>query len=202
MILLLARFQSTLLMRGATSKVKAITNSSNISIHAPHARSDDDPSGILLESVIISIHAPHARSDAISPPAWKMNRIFQSTLLMRGATRYVQRVLPPLAISIHAPHARSDRGAYRESNIRNISIHAPHARSDIANTPCFIESVISIHAPHARSDASAGILNTSGRTFQSTLLMRGATSGSIKRVVLYEFQSTLLMRGATAQAAL
>ena len=55
-------FQSTLLMRGATSTCRA-------------GRLDDR----------ISIHAPHARSDAIASSSWRKRR-FQSTLLMRGAT--------------------------------------------------------------------------------------------------------------------
>ena len=57
-----------------------------ISIHAPHARSDDAALvGIALDDHI-SIHAPHARSDALQ-------RIL---------------VLARVQISIHAPHARSD----------------------------------------------------------------------------------------------
>ena len=58
--------------------------------------------------------------------------IFQSTLLMRGATQF--RVIPEDArlISIHAPHARSDAGALLVRVCDNfISIHAPHARSDL-----------------------------------------------------------------------
>ena len=34
--------------------------------------------------------------------------------------------------------------------------------------------------------------------FQSTLLMRGATDGSMRKSSTFLFQSTLLMRGATA----
>ena len=59
--------------------------------------------------------------------------------------------------------------------IYNISIHAPYARSDL----------ISMSVPPSTS-------------FQSTLLMRGATSSCVsttRRQI--EFQSTLLMRGAT-----
>ena len=57
----------------------------DISIHAPHARSD--AAGLVTERLAerISIHAPHARSD---PDA--------------------SAVLVGLGISIHAPHARSD----------------------------------------------------------------------------------------------
>ena len=103
--------------------------------------------------------------------------LFQSTLLMRGATVSCLTKAVVVHISIHAPHARSDRNmplrriepSYfnprssceerpaREKPSRRqgrISIHAPHARSD---PPCRIRCAmssakISIHAPHARSD--------------------------------------------------
>ena len=57
------------------------------------------------------------------------------------------------AISIHAPHARSDFRLEFRDRLLEISIHAPHARSDKIND-----------------------LQEAGETFQSTLLMRGATS--------------------------
>ena len=57
-------FQSTLLMRGAT-----------------------ESDGRLCGDVVISIHAPHARSDDRSGASSSPGRVFQSTLLMRGATQ-------------------------------------------------------------------------------------------------------------------
>ena len=80
--------------------------------------------------------------------------------------------------------------------------------------------VISIHAPHARSDTTQQIREYNTGTFQSTLLMRGATSVSTTPwprlnhfnprssceerlaqcfaiAIGAVFQSTLLMRGAT-----
>ena len=57
------RFQSTLLMRGATTPEEQIRWQSKISIHAPHARSDDSFCMCSLILSRISIHAPHARSD-------------------------------------------------------------------------------------------------------------------------------------------
>ena len=58
-----------------------------------------------------------------------------------------------------------------------ISIHAPHARSDrYQNTGCYRRLCISIHAPHARSDYNLGERPLIRTIFQSTLLMRGATS--------------------------
>ena len=102
--------------------------------------------------------------------------IFQSTLLMRGATPFIKLPLRDRPISIHAPHARSDVTIVDDLGDGNdISIHAPHARSD-SRTACTRRcNGISIHAPHARSDAV--VLRKVGNTikFQSTLLMRGAT---------------------------
>ena len=56
------------------------------------------------------------------------------------------------AISIHAPHARSDTLFHRWSQLLDISIHAPHARSDVFSKRSCCSKFISIHAPHARSD--------------------------------------------------
>ena len=62
------------------------------------------------------------------------------------------------------------------SYARQISIHAPHARSDVSRD--FRKKgvcSISIHAPHARSDCSGWKQKYLLHSFQSTLLMRGAT---------------------------
>ena len=150
---LLAGFQSTLLMRGATSVSFCCISDRSISIHAPHARSDRAVKTMAAIIFGISIHAPHARSDGrgagkgfepkisihapharSDPQACKNIALiarFQSTLLMRGATRQQRRIeearkfqstllmrgatIQPFCfcifptISIHAPHARSDR---------------------------------------------------------------------------------------------
>ena len=101
----------------------------------------------------ISIHAPHARSDDLRAELEPRRRKFQSTLLMRGATRgVIQHQIPPL-----------------------ISIHAPHARSDKAECIAMLYAAISIHAPHARSDVQFAFFQWIFVVFQSTLLMRGAT---------------------------
>ena len=101
---------------------------------------------------------------------------FQSTLLMRGATREDPFGVYVDPISIHAPHARSDLpSSCTRTRVGKISIHAPHARSDLeGNGPL------------------------SARAFQSTLLMRGATCRPhALQILISIFQSTLLMRGAT-----
>ena len=57
--------------------------------------------------------------------------LFQSTLLMRGATfSFLEESEAEADISIHAPHARSDVIQLVDILSRQISIHAPHARSD------------------------------------------------------------------------
>ena len=104
----------------------------------------------------ISIHAPHARSDP-----WELAEIdyvagiFQSTLLMRGATQLQQEISTALA---EFQSTLLMRGA----------------------TPCHTyphpAPPISIHAPHARSDVSMTLHDATHSQFQSTLLMRGATS--------------------------
>ena len=104
-------FQSTLLMRGATVEAEDEHDAAEIiSIHAPHARSDEKYSHITQDDLGISIHAPHARSDGNFSDTWGSDPIsihapharsdarslflptsfcqFQSTLLMRGATRW------------------------------------------------------------------------------------------------------------------
>ena len=148
----LSVFQSTLLMRGATCQRYIEVAPLDISIHAPHARSDLTPPPTNAGTAIsihapharsdltrchrkgsrhISIHAPHARSDQRCAHSRNLIFVFQSTLLMRGATDGDDSELRYLMISIHAPHARSDRSFPRNALISSsISIHAPHARSD------------------------------------------------------------------------
>ena len=58
----LTQFQLTLLMRGATRERGLLSNSTRVSTHAPHARSDVRLLGLIL-NIFVSTHAPHARSD-------------------------------------------------------------------------------------------------------------------------------------------
>ena len=145
------RFQSTLLMRGATFPLVCLYSTLTISIHAPHARSDQ---AAQLRKVLqrISIHAPHARSDPTTKPDLD-NVLFQSTLLMRGATWrriFGSRLSRHFNPRSSCEERRSSPKMGRRS--KQISIHAPHARSDCAGGPSRHKWCISIHAPHARSD--------------------------------------------------
>ncbi len=212
------RFQSTLLMRGATRRYCRPGRSARISIHAPHARSDLAGSGSVA-SFDISIHAPHARSDSPRDRPEEPHHISIHAPHARSDTTPA-RLRRRKSISIHAPHARSDWTRSSSTWIRiDISIHAPHARSDVKIDLADILDDISIHAPHARSDirrpraavpflyfnprssceerrARASLLRAVA-SFQSTLLMRGATQATWPSWRPSKFQSTLLMRGAT-----
>ena len=79
-------FQSTLPMRGATVALSVDSVSFSISIHTPHAGSDEDKTYTKLVFDFISIHTPHAGSDTAHYRPFSLSRKFQSTLPMRGAT--------------------------------------------------------------------------------------------------------------------
>ena len=154
-------FQSTLPMRGATLKHWYDYTEIPISIHAPHAGSDevDVARGGVY---IISIHAPHAGSDL-------------------DKTAYQSLGL----ISIHAPHAGSDNEQLQATCDGQISIHAPHAGSDYTHM-CY-HIVTGNFNPRSPCGERPGnnIIRFKTIIFQSTLPMRGATpcnaSGQCRR---------------------
>ena len=143
----------------------------------PRSSCEERPRSISLKAgTRISIHAPHARSDTITMSMTQYNRLFQSTLLMRGATRgqefFINKFLFQSTLLMRGATAGTVRdnifdlfqstllmrGATMtimpNSVCPPISIHAPHARSDRATFQQLTSDVISIHAPHARSDRS------------------------------------------------
>ena len=125
--------------------------------------------------------------------------LFQSTLLVRGATSDRATEIQKRVISIHAPRERSDLGSLSNIGTLSISIHAPRERSDATVFQLIPRSLvisihaprersdyaackftfsilrISIHAPRERSDHRSPLLNPHRHLFQSTLLVRGAT---------------------------
>ena len=104
-----------------------------ISIHAPHARSDDADTLFNAIEKYISIHAPHARSDGRRRP---------------GGRR--------CEISIHAPHARSDEIAGDEKiHTSNFNPRSSCEERRALSNHARYRRPISIHAPHARSDVGA-----------------------------------------------
>ena len=151
-------FQSTLLMRGATG-VFGISDFTATNFN-PRSSCEERPHGLMVLWVLpqISIHAPHARSDVISAVALIMVYLFQSTLLMRGATCHFSLIgvhtvdifqstllmrgathgEKPLPAALLFQSTLLMRGATLDCpcfcflSIKDISIHAPHARSDFA----------------------------------------------------------------------
>ena len=169
------RFQSMLLMRGATRWYRMEDRRQpdfNPRSSCEERHFQNDCRGIVQG---ISIHAPHARSDLFIKIASRILSTFQSTLLMRGATRMVHGSIECIRHFNPRSSCEERRYVMTEWEIEEISIHAPHARSDLMRTleGYFISQfqstllmrgatgirtvtngnfIISIHAPHARSD--------------------------------------------------
>ena len=78
-----------------------------ISIHTPLAGSDETRMGV-QQSRNISIHTPLAGSDRPYTSSPKYSLLFQSTLPLRGATRFGEEGRAERQISIHTPLAGSD----------------------------------------------------------------------------------------------
>ena len=168
-------FQSTLPMRGATSSRHQGPNRERISIHTPHAGSDNPKRDQNRQHGVISIHTPHAGSD----------------------TRCLSGARSGQMISIHTPHAGSDNTAITWMLIDWISIHTPHAGSDLScpvsvppdidfnpHSPCGERPLLerrTIGADDFNPHSPCGERLTGTyegadtRLFQSTLPMRGAT---------------------------
>ena len=124
-------FQSTLLMRGATLQRTETWRARDISIHAPHARSDK-----IIDAMMRRFRHFNPRSSCeerrvhVFYHSTFFSR-FQSTLLMRGATSGISaNTLSKIHFN---PRSSCEE---RRSPVRfypchhPISIHAPHARSD------------------------------------------------------------------------
>ena len=217
-----ARFQSTLLMRGATLLFFHTVLSVLISIHAPHARSDIK-SQLLLSKSSAFQSTLLMRGATYKFDAGYYNDLFQSTLLMRGATRAAFFLARPQEISIHAPHARSDKHCHNDCGSIPFSYFNPRSsceerlyaamssqlsmsdfnpRSSCEerhfNVSIFIRHrIISIHAPHARSDQHRLAFSNLRADFnpRSSCEERPIVSNFVGKIS--RFQSTLLMRGAT-----
>ena len=102
-----------------------------ISIHALHEESDLNDT-LSSQKMRISIHALHEESDEMRQSLRINQYIFQSTLSMRRATRWLTIFHDAQSISIHALHEESDRCNRFKSDKTDISIHALHEESDSA----------------------------------------------------------------------
>ena len=93
------------------------------------------PAGSRISCYKISIHAPHARSDDSIGSSAKRTTHFNPRSSCEERPPKFQCEDDAAQISIHAPHARSDRMILRSMPRHMISIHAPHARSDRGSQP-------------------------------------------------------------------
>ena len=131
--------------------------------------------------------------------SFRTSSVFQSTLLMRGAICQYLAHHVRHHISIHAPHARSDgrrldqAGAVRDFNPRSSCEERPVWHSALVPL-----CQISIHAPHARSDEHWMLVCYLPQHFnpRSSCEERRLRWASTRHTIT-AFQSTLLMRGAT-----
>ena len=125
--------------------------------------------------MFISIHTPLAGSD-MPPVTAGLNRLFQSTLPLRGATR---------------------NGPQSPHDLSNFNPHSPCGERPttlaVDATPVQFQSTLPLRGAtihpltHGRFDPE----------FQSTLPLRGATDTRGKGAYPSQFQSTLPLRGAT-----
>ena len=207
-------------MRGATLRKRSASRSKIISIHAPHARSDQ----LRLRRMSITRHFnPRSSCEERLKRILEetANEAFQSTLLMRGATCAWPGICSGDTISIHAPHARSDARARRGSclasyfNPRSSCEERPDLAVRAFEVSEFQSTLLMRGAtgtcvtaniyhrdfnPRSSCEERRGSRKVIGQysRFQSTLLMRGATCApTSNRQHRSKFQSTLLMRGAT-----
>ena len=176
------KFQSTLLMRGATDS--PILSVRRVSHFNPRSSCEERRAATQTPQARLSYFNPRSsceerRETSYTRPTRAMDFNPRSSCEERRS-RCLQRSWF-CKISIHAPHARSDKGYHKAAEAGKISIHAPHARSDFLSPPEKTAQDISIHAPHARSDVRSSCLMSLISSFQSTLLMRGATSPILSR---------------------
>ena len=191
-----------------------------ISIHTPLAGSDQAPRRLDRQAQI-SIHTPLAGSDLARIPAMAPDRVFQSTLPLRGATCFGWLTLSLIFISIHTPLAGSDLYDCTWPRISFISIHTPLAGSDFspahsASSPSRFQSTLPLRGatgrvalrfcleyfnPHSPCGERRIWVTCMAVVvvFQSTLPLRGATMSRLGDNLVEAFQSTLPLRGATAE---
>ncbi len=171
----------------------------------------------------VSIHAPRAGRDQREQLECLVERAFQSTRPVRGATRrystqtqtaYMFQSTRPvrgatgasLMTAVASARFQSTRPVRGATPARRWSTRASTRFNPRA--PCGARHLalllvvrlegVSIHAPRAGRDASAKTVNASGYMFQSTRPVRGATGNAVASLRLrHRFQSTRPVRGAT-----
>ena len=168
-------FQSTPLMRGATSPGTASEGTRPSFNPRPSCEGRHVPMRRLAEPVHVSIHAPHARGDQPRPSQTGSHRCFNPRPSCEGRPLSAWLNLTLTQVSIHAPHARGDRRRHAER----------------ATTPSFNPRPSCEGRPLCRRRSRRE------NRFNPRPSCEGRLGISRQMVYSYLFQSTPLMRGAT-----
>ena len=176
---LVAIFQSTHPIRGATYQILPGHLHRGISIHAPHTGCDLRIHNVFKLYFDISIHAPHTGCDDCPRPKQRHRGHFNPrTPYGVRRRKFFGSHLRDLFQSTHPIRGATTIGTRETEKLRLISIHAPHTGCDIQEprppaqriyfnprTPYGVRLIIRVHCPKHG-------------TFQSTHPIRGATTHS------------------------
>ena len=125
-------FQSTLPMRGATTATASKRRNRRISIHTPHAGSDEKPHSSSSTRKLFQSTLPMRGATPPDTAILTQDIQFQSTLPMRGATRFgLYYILSFLNFNPHSPCGERLCKINISRRHTIISIHTPHAGSDV-----------------------------------------------------------------------
>ena len=124
--------------------------------------------------------------------------LFQSTPLMRGATRSRRPPTPRSLVSIHAPHARGDPTTGEAMQLVPSFNPRPSCEGRLHDLETVVLLQVSIHAPHARGDRTRGRASCAWASFNPRPSCEGRPGGVERGQPGQRFQSTPLMRGATS----
>ena len=167
-----------------------------ISIHAPLTGSDDREIISCTPSSDFNPRSPYGERQ-VFPGQKVINKEFQSTLPLRGATMKRASRRPKSCISIHAPLTGSDPSGFLLFRNFHISIHAPLTGSDHPSSRrCWNPGDFNPRSPYGER-LSSFVFSFISSVFQSTLPLRGATCRGLDSTCTGTFQSTLPLRGAT-----
>ena len=163
-----------LLLRGATRKTPVGKNAyTEVSIHAPLARSNSPAARLYLEASFNTCSS--CEEQQISLSCLSSKSAFQYMLLLRGATKGILTFSSKYTVSIHAPLARSNPERGDAVLLPTVSIHAPLARSNRRRGKDLPPGRGFNTCSSCEEQRGASFGDTSIRTFQYMLLLRGAT---------------------------
>ena len=171
---ILASFQSTRPVWGATGTEQYECRPGGVSIHAPRVGRDRRRRQSELDIRRFNPRAPCGARHAITGTL-SGGQMFQSTRPVWGATRALYHSTIPHYVSIHAPRVGRDSNWDETTAVTGVSIHAPRVGRDL----------------------HFATFEPQDDLFQSTRPVWGATAYSLCPVPSWQFQSTRPVWGAT-----